>query len=186
MSQHNPDIRHISWARFTEVMDDLSERIIIHSETSPINKILYLARGGMVPAAMLAHSLGVTTVKQMEFGAQFDFFDDDVLIVDDILDTGHTLARGYLHELQYNFAGSNFDEINAYFAFPYIRANPRTSLDIYPDETERFNATRKFIVDRSFYSVEERSDDWLVFPWERDGIDPRPTPSPYSRIIGEV
>lgn len=55
--------------------------------------ILAIARGGLVPATYIAHALGVSTIECCREVPPMYNLSDDVLIVDDISDSGDTLAQ---------------------------------------------------------------------------------------------
>jgi hypoxanthine phosphoribosyltransferase len=67
-------------------IDDAVERLAINIKKSgiEISAIKGLQRGGLIPAVMLSHSLGIPMTEK-------EIVSSSVLIVDDICDTGNTL-----------------------------------------------------------------------------------------------
>ena len=77
--------RYLSW----DDIEDAIERLATNIKTSnkKITAINGLARGGLIPAVMLSHKLGIPFMIKDE-----DNIDEGyILIVDDICDTGKTL-----------------------------------------------------------------------------------------------
>jgi hypoxanthine phosphoribosyltransferase len=75
---------YLTWDDITNAIEDLAHQI--KKSKKIIGSINGLARGGLIPAVLLSHKLGVPFVTE----------DDDkgegyLLIVDDICDTGETL-----------------------------------------------------------------------------------------------
>ena len=69
-------------------IDDAIERLAINIKKSgiEISAIKGLQRGGLIPAVMLSHSLGILMTENK-------IVSSSVLIVDDICDTGNTLEK---------------------------------------------------------------------------------------------
>lgn len=90
----------ITWEKIDKAVDILTK----HIKDAKINyEVLYgLARGGLVPAVMLSHKLKVPMVLNMEEVWRLKVKNKDVLIVDDILDTGDTLK--YFAEQKFDIA----------------------------------------------------------------------------------
>jgi len=81
------DRRYLNW----NDIDRAINRIIasINSSEIKINAVGGLPRGGLIPAVMLSHRLGIPFVSQ----AQIQTTIGNILIVDDICDSGKTLKR---------------------------------------------------------------------------------------------
>jgi hypoxanthine phosphoribosyltransferase len=81
------DRRYLNW----NDIDRAINRIIasINSSEIKINAVGGLPRGGLIPAVMLSHRLGIPFVSQ----AQIQTTIGNILIVDDICDSGRTLKR---------------------------------------------------------------------------------------------
>lgn len=79
----------ITWETIDKAVLSLTNQI---KESGVNYEVIYgLARGGLVPAVMLSHSLKVPIVLNMEEVWRLKVKGKDVLIVDDISDTGETL-----------------------------------------------------------------------------------------------
>lgn len=179
--KHKPQSKVISWSNFedclTNLLNQMEESGVFDEGSTPINKILYVARGGMVPATMLAHSLGIRDVQQIDFDRiHWELFHPDTLIIDDILDTGETLTKLFMNALdrydRWDREMGNwnlrpyFHLIQARFAFPYIRSNNSAVEQDNEKWQDVVSSVKEFVGDMCFYGAEEPSSDWLVFPWE--------------------
>ena len=81
------DRRFLSW----DDIDRAVNRIVasINSNGAKFEAIGGLPRGGLIPAVILSHRLCVPFVAQ----ANISSIEGDILVVDDICDTGRTLKR---------------------------------------------------------------------------------------------
>lgn len=95
----------LSWARTEKAVDELCSWCLPREPAH----ILAVARGGLVPAVMLSHRLGIErvhVVQAISYGSKHQsrpvrivdplpqgLDDSRLLIVDDIYDTGQTMAR---------------------------------------------------------------------------------------------
>lgn len=79
----------ITWDRLENAIDKIANQV----KTSNANyeAIYGLPRGGLVPAVMLSHRLQVSLILNMEEVWRLKVNGRDVLIVDDISDSGRTL-----------------------------------------------------------------------------------------------
>jgi hypoxanthine phosphoribosyltransferase len=89
------DRRYLNW----NDIDRAINRIIasINSSEIKINAVGGLPRGGLIPAVMLSHRLGIPFVSQ----AQIQTTIGNILIVDDICDSGKTLKKFKFEENVY-------------------------------------------------------------------------------------
>tara|TARA_R110000803_G_scaffold1785_2_gene5814 strand:+ start:619 stop:1053 length:435 start_codon:yes stop_codon:yes gene_type:complete len=101
-----------------------------------IKDIWGLPRGGLIPAVMVSHKLGIPMTKGT--------ITPDTLIIDDICDSGVTLA---------NFYKTYQDE----FAFPF---DLKTAVLHYKPQTSVFEPT--------LFANQWSSNNWIIYPWERD------------------
>lgn len=130
------DTIEIVWAELEFEVNKLAELIIAGEYIYPC--ITGLPRGGLVPAVMLSHKLGIpyksyeTLVEEKTFDAPA--LDSQILIVDDICDTGGALCT----------------------ALEFLR-NSHTAT-IY----KRYNSA----ITPEYYTHEIKTDHWIVFPWE--------------------
>ena len=101
-----------------------------------IKDIWGLPRGGLIPAVMVSHKLGIPMTKGT--------ITPDTLIIDDICDSGVTLA---------NFYETYQDE----FSFPFYL---KTAVLHYKPQTSVFEPT--------LFANQWSSNNWIIYPWERD------------------
>lgn len=88
----------VTWDKIDEAISILTKQI---QDAKIKYEVVYgLARGGLIPAVMLSHRLGVPLVLNMEEVWRLKVKHKDVLIADDISDTGTTLRY---------FSDQNFD-----------------------------------------------------------------------------
>ena len=73
---------YLSWDDVSDFVDILCEKII--TEQPQIDSVFGFARGGLIPAVMVSHKLGLTWSNVML---------PNTLVIDDICDTGHTLKN---------------------------------------------------------------------------------------------
>jgi len=73
---------YLSWDDVNDLVDILCEKII--TEQPQIDSVFGFARGGLIPAVMVSHKLGLTWSNVML---------PNTLVIDDICDTGHTLKN---------------------------------------------------------------------------------------------
>lgn len=123
----------------------------IHDQQIPIDCILGVMRGGMVPAVILSHKLNVSEVHPVVYSSKRGRGDDkfemkyvphinheNILIVDDITDSGYTLL----------------DVVGFYLPFQRVY----TAAVVYKQSS---------IIIPDFFGTKISSDaDWVVFPWE--------------------
>jgi hypoxanthine phosphoribosyltransferase len=85
--EQNSNKRFIEWRD----IEDAIERLAINITNSGVkfDAIGGLPRGGLVPAVMLSHKLNIPFISQ----ASIRTITGNILIVDDICDTGHTLKK---------------------------------------------------------------------------------------------
>ena len=81
------DRRFLTW----NDVDRAINRIVasINSNGTKFEAVGGLPRGGLIPAVMLSHRLSIPFVAQ----ANISSIEGDILVVDDICDTGRTLKR---------------------------------------------------------------------------------------------
>jgi len=126
--------RYISWNEIDELVNSLAQQIA--QSGIQIENIFGLQRGGLIPAVMVSHKLGIPMTKGT--------ISPNTLIIDDICDSGVTFA---------NF----FETHQKEYAFPF---NLNFACLHYKPQTSKFKPT--------FYSSIWNSNDWIVYPWERE------------------
>ena len=128
----------------------LSSEVVkqMHMKEWHPDEIFGIQLGGVVPAVLVAKQLNHDSISAFELDnlgipVYKKFTAESILIVDDIIDSGETMTT--LHE---------------YFQYHYPEVDIRTAGLIYKSHT----STHK----PDYYGVETESNDWVVFPWERD------------------
>jgi len=84
---------HITWEEIEELVDLLAKQIA--NSEKQIDYIFGLQRGGLIPAVLLSHKLGIPMTKDPTL--------PHVLVVDDICDSGETF-----HEFSLTYPNSIF------------------------------------------------------------------------------
>ena len=145
----------LDWAGYGTAIRELAQQIADDDYRADL--ILGIARGGLIPAGSLGYALSIknTYVMNVEYytgveqrldvpvilppvPALVDLDDSRVLIVDDVADTGHTLAK--VHE----FIGDNVEEVRS--AVLYEKSRSEIKCDY----------------------VWKRTDQWINFPWSSE------------------
>jgi hypoxanthine phosphoribosyltransferase len=125
---------YVSWNEIDELVNSLTQQIA--QSGIQIENIFGLQRGGLIPAVMVSHKLGIPMTKGT--------ISPNTLIIDDICDSGVTFT---------NF----FETHQKEYAFPF---NLNFACLHYKPQTSKFKPT--------FYSSIWNSNDWIVYPWERE------------------
>lgn len=146
---------YLDWNEVTGAVSQLTKTIKEHN--CSFTRILAVARGGLVPAAMLSHQLGIKIVGSLQLRSYSDTYSQenvvawswrqldltsgefrgaDTLILDDLHDTGKTLE----------FMKRHFPE--ATIATLYHKQHTATPPPI------------------GFPGLSMPSDKWITFPWE--------------------
>ncbi|UYO00605.1 MAG: xanthine phosphoribosyltransferase [Devosia sp.] len=153
MSNPNQKSFPVTWDQFHRDSRALAWRL---TGLGPFDAVVAIARGGLVPAAIVARELNIRTVEtvaaksydhQNQAGIQIlkeisqPVFDiarqgGKILIVDDLVDTGNT-ARAVRDMLP-----------NAHFATVYAKPKGREMVDTFITEVSQ--------------------DTWIFFPWDLD------------------
>ena len=126
--------RYVSWNEIDELVNSLTQQIA--QSGIQFENIFGLQRGGLIPAVMVSHKLGIPMTKGT--------ISPNTLIIDDICDSGVTFA---------DFFETHQEE----YAFPF---NLNFACLHYKPQTSKFKPT--------FYSSIWNSNDWIVYPWERE------------------
>lgn len=152
MSQPNKPFP-VSWDQFHRDSRALAWRL---SSQGPFDAIIAIARGGLVPATIVARELGIRVIESVAIKSydhqsqgkiqilkpiSADIIEADksgkrLLIVDDLVDTGAT-ARAVREMLP-----------NAHFAAVYAKPQARELVDSFITEVSQ--------------------DTWIYFPWDLD------------------
>jgi hypoxanthine phosphoribosyltransferase len=120
---------YLTWSDIEMLVHDLCAQIA--KSGVQITDIYGLQRGGLIPAVMLSHKLGIPmTINRVS---------NTTLIVDDICDSGETFRELFKMYPKSKFACLHF--------------KPHTSV-FHPTFFTKFH-----------------SDDWIVYPWERNDSD---------------
>jgi hypoxanthine phosphoribosyltransferase len=139
--------RIITYKEYGKLLDKLVETISKSDCIKDIKNVLGIYRGGLPIAVHLSHYFDWDFIEDHHFNISTDSFIGNLIVVDDIADTGKTLNDLNIH---YNFSGQHH---------------------IWPSATLFYK--KRSIYKPTFY-VEE-TDKWIVFPWERlDEVPNRP------------
>lgn len=137
----------------------------IKSTNIKYDLIIGISRGGLIPAVMLSHYLGVSLLpiaysasdgagdnKEQTNIEILPSFDEGtkILIIDDICDTGNTLKR--LHQC-YKKQKCVVHTCALYYKDRYENVNPK-------------NPKHGFIPTYFAHRMSMHQQEWLVFPWE--------------------
>ncbi|BCL79637.1 phosphoribosyltransferase [Ktedonobacteria bacterium brp13] len=166
--QEQPDqkrkLYHLSWNEFNHLTATLVQRI--HTEPLP-DMIIGLQRGGLIPAVMLSHHLGVQaflslpirrTTSDSVYAAKMlpeigtiacveQIAGKHILIVDDIVGSGATL-RAALRLLQH-YQPTHIQSV------------------VYIVNREHWNPVNTGEPEESVTFVGKELSGWVVFPWEK-------------------
>lgn len=138
----------VTWDTIDLYVDNILEQI----KDKKIDTVLGLARGGMIPATILAYRLGNNNLQQLGVRTRgveaTQFYGNpvlfgNVLVVDDINDSGRTFIEAAKY-LDYHFDRGEINDV--IFSACSKRYNTKWSKGIYGSIIE--------------------NDDWLVYPWE--------------------
>lgn len=137
---------YLSWEKFHKDSAILAEKV---KDQGPFDGVVAIARGGYIPAVIIAHKLGIkhvvsfsiasyddTEKKQGDFDVYGEFKDlkGRWLVIDELVDSGKTLEK-----------------IRAYL--------PKSVFGVVYAKPEGAKAT-------DFYAQTMEQTTWLVFPWE--------------------
>ena len=89
---------YVTWEEIEELVDILAQQIA--QSGIQIEYIFGLQRGGLIPAVMLSHKLGIPMTQDPHL--------PNILIVDDICDSGETFKRWFTFNPEYIFACLHF------------------------------------------------------------------------------
>ncbi len=89
---------YYNWEEVEELVDLLAQQII--KSGRQIKYIFGLQRGGLIPAVLLSHKLGIPMTQNPN--------SPNILIVDDICDSGETFKKLYLQYPNVEFACLHF------------------------------------------------------------------------------
>ena len=87
-----PNKIYIGWNEIEDLIDNMCHEI---AKNFPDTRYVYgLERGGLIPAVMVSHTLGLKYISDI---TEINLLKDEAIIVDDICDSGKTLKefQGY-------------------------------------------------------------------------------------------
>ena len=127
----------MSWKWVDDQIEELAERL----KDKKLRYISGIPRGGLIPAIMLSHKLGVTYIpfdEAKKFGRHdLRFKNEDILLVDDICDSGvtmkdyaprfitATLCLRYISETIPEYYGEKIKD-DRWLVFPWERNDSNT------------------------------------------------------------
>ena len=134
--EQNFNKRFVEWRDIDEAIERLAINIAISK--IEIAAVGGLPRGGLIPAVMLSHTLNIPFVSQANIAG----VDGNILIVDDICDSGKTLKRFkfednvYTATLHYKSAAEyephfwwKLVQSNEWIVYPWEREDSKTIAD---------------------------------------------------------
>jgi len=141
--ERSPSTHHqdITWYEVGILCQRLVDRVL--TSCSDIKVVAGIKRGGVIPGTIIAHLLGTNFRPVAD---QYDLMDFDprkVLLIDDVCDTGETLAKFIVKG-----GPSNQFHTAVLLAKPWILDKERKHI---------------FVLDY----IAEWTEDWVVFPWEK-------------------
>ena len=130
-------------------LSDAVVKQMVEKEWFP-DEVFGIQLGGVVPAVLVAKRLNHPAISAMEIDnlgipVHKNFTHERILIIDDIIDTGETMTT--LHE---------------YFQYHYPEVDIKTAGLIYKSHTSKHKP--------DYFGMETESNDWIVYPWERDWV----------------
>ena len=130
----------MSWKWVDDQIDELAKRL----KDKKLRYISGIPRGGLIPAIMLSHKLGVTYIpfdEAKKFGRHdLRIKNEDILLVDDICDSGvtmkdyaprfitATLCLRYVSETIPEYYGEKIED-DRWLVFPWERNDSKTNQD---------------------------------------------------------
>jgi len=130
----------MSWKWVDDQIDELAKRL----KDKKLRYISGIPRGGLIPAIMLSHKLGVTYIpfdEAKKFSRHdLRFKNEDILLVDDICDSGvtmkdyaprfitATLCLRYVSETIPEYYGEKIED-DRWLVFPWERNDSKTKQD---------------------------------------------------------
>jgi hypoxanthine phosphoribosyltransferase len=132
---------YLTWDNIDSLVNVLAEEI--GSSPVPPNYITGLQRGGLIPAVMLSHKLNIPFVRESMIKALPAI---DMLVVDDIADTGETLGQYKRYSTAVLHYKLQSEHIPTFFAmeiddtdwivYPWEREDSETIQDYLKNEQE--------------------------------------------------
>ena len=130
----------MSWKWVDDQIDELAKRL----KNKKLRYISGIPRGGLIPAIMLSHKLGVTYIpfdEAKKFGRHdLRIKNEEILLVDDICDSGvtmkdyaprfitATLCMRYISETVPEYYGEKIED-DRWLVFPWERNDSNTKQD---------------------------------------------------------
>ena len=133
MKQTTTIYRHyLTWEQVESAIDNIAKQL--KDSKLPIASIYGIPRGGLIPAVMLSHKLGLPITRNLEKNA---------LVVDDICDSGetikHHMSLGYsVATILYKLSA----EVKPTFYFEIARED---AWYVYPWETKDSNPIQDYL-----------------------------------------
>ena len=157
----------LSWDNVFKYVDALAGDIHDSNPSWHPDRIVAVARGGLIPATLLSHRLSIDRVDALNvrFGHQYvnsvyDIFinsadtSDRILVVDDIIDSGTTFERLWRDGRELCEHRRMLDTWHFQVKFAALIHNTKAVTTISP----HYAGCR----------FEKDADEWVVFPWETD------------------
>lgn len=82
-------VRKVSWEEFDTLAIELAKAI--KEEMPQIHAVHGIARGGLALAVRISHLLDIRFIQDINQVEYFEYFNEDLIIIDDICDSGTTM-----------------------------------------------------------------------------------------------
>ena len=140
----------LKWSDIQEYIEILSLKIL--TDYPNIDSVMGIPRGGLIPAVMISHELGIPLVIHPT---------KNTLVIDDINDTGYTLdkAPGVYHAVLHHKPTSKFKP-------NFYAEEAGEEWIVYPWEKEDSEALPDYFQSNEFLEFAEGEDNSVVWPEE--------------------
>tara|TARA_R100000008_G_C3569697_1_gene161284 strand:- start:365 stop:817 length:453 start_codon:yes stop_codon:yes gene_type:complete len=145
---------YLSWQDVHQYCDRLSVRI--QSETKRLDNIVGIAKGGLIPATILAKRLGINKVYSIGASSYngYEKNTDGLKVYQDIPEELHNQINLYVDDIA--DTGDTFNYLLKERGHDLDRGIYTATIHVKPHTTFRPN----------FYHKEIENDEWIVYPWE--------------------
>ena len=139
---------YLSWDDVDDLVNELCEKI--PSNLPLIDSVHGIPRGGLIPAVLISHKLGLPYVNAVG---------PNTLVVDDICDSGYTLDTGpgvYTAVLHYK------PHTSCFIPQLWAKLHEGDEWVIYPWETKDSESIQDYLKSEEFNEFAEREDNSVV------------------------
>ena len=126
---------YLTWGDIEILVHDLCSQIAMSG--TQIEHIYGLPRGGLIPAVMVSHKLGIPMTQDLNL--------PNILIVDDICDSGETFKKLYQQYPNVEFACLHFKPHTSTFHPTFLTKFHSDDWIVYPWEQENSDAIQDYL-----------------------------------------